>query len=92
SGRVEDSLSQFSRPTRFGKHYRAELKRARHVKVYLHANVTDIETESTGQTVQRVHVQTTTGRKLSVEARQFVLATGGIENARVLLACNKQHG
>lgn len=92
SGRVEDSLSQFSKPTRFGKHYRAELNRARHVKVYLHANVTDIETESTGQTVQRVHVQTTTGRKLSVEARQFVLATGGIENARVLLACNKQHG
>ncbi|MBN9205441.1 FAD-dependent oxidoreductase [Methylibium petroleiphilum] len=91
TGRVEDSLSQFSRPTRFGKHYRNELKQAKHIKVYLHANVTDIETETTGQTVKRVHVQTVSGRKLTVEARQFVLATGGIENARVLLACNKQH-
>lgn len=91
TGRVEDSLSQFSRPTRFGKHYRNELKQAKHIKVYLHANVTDIETETTGQTVKRVHVQTISGRKLTVEARQFVLATGGIENARVLLACNKQH-
>lgn len=91
TGRVEDSMSQFSRPTRFGKHYRGELKRAKHIKVFLYANVTDIETEATGQTVKRVHVQTVTGRKLSVEARQFVLATGGIENARVLLACNKQH-
>lgn len=91
TGRVEDSLSQFSRPTRFGKHYRNELKQAKRIKVYLHANVTDIETETTGQTVKRVHVQTVSGRKLTVEARQFVLATGGIENARVLLACNKQH-
>jgi choline dehydrogenase-like flavoprotein len=28
---------------------------------------------------------------LTVEARQFVLACGGIENARILLASNKQH-
>lgn len=91
SGRVVDSISQFSRPTRFGRHFRGELKRGRHIRIFLHANVTDIETDATGQTARCVRVQTLSGRKFSVAARQFVLATGGIENARLLLACNKQH-
>jgi choline dehydrogenase-like flavoprotein len=91
SGQVLDGVSQFSPPMRFGKAYRKTLKNAKHVRVFLYANVVDIETESTGQTVQRVHTQTLSGRRIAVEARQFVLATGGIENARVLLASNKTH-
>ncbi len=91
SGDVLDSLSQFSLPVRFGKHYRRDLKAARHVRVFTHANVTDIETEADGRAVRRVHVRTLTGKRMTVEARQFVLACGGIENARILLACNKQH-
>ena len=91
SGEVVDSVSQFSPPMRFGKAYRKTLKSAKHVRVFLHANVVDIETEPAGQKVRRVHTQTLSGRRMSVEARQFVLATGGIENARVLLASNKTH-
>lgn len=91
SGEVQDSLSQFSLPVRFGKHYRRELKAARHVRVFLHANVTDIETDAEGRAVKRVHVRTLSGKRMTVESRQFVLASGGIENARILLACNKQH-
>jgi len=41
-------------------------------------------------TAQKVDVQTLRGNKLSVEARCFVLATGGIENTRLLLTSNKQ--
>jgi len=91
SGEVADSLSQFSLPVRFGKHYRRELKNARHVQVYLHANVVDIETDTDGGALRRVHVRTLTGKRMTVEARQFVLACGGIENARILLACNRKH-
>ncbi len=91
SGEVQDSLSQFSLPVRFGKHYRGELKAARHVRVFLHANVVDIETDADGGNIQRVHVRTLTGKRMTVEARQFVLACGGIENARLLLAFNKKH-
>jgi choline dehydrogenase-like flavoprotein len=61
------------------------------VRVFLHANVVDIETDADGGRVQRVQVRTLTGRRMSVEARQFVLACGGIENARLLLACNRKH-
>jgi choline dehydrogenase-like flavoprotein len=91
SGEVQDSVSQFSPPVRFGKHYRRDLKAARHVRVFLWANVVDIETDAAGASVKRVMVRTLTGRRMSVEARQVVLACGGIENARLLLACNTQH-
>jgi choline dehydrogenase-like flavoprotein len=89
SGDVLDGISQFSPPVRFGKAYRKTLKSAKHVRVFVHANVVDIETEPTGVTVQRVHARTLGGHRMAVEARHFVLATGGIENARVLLASNK---
>lgn len=91
TGQVSDSMSQFSLPMRFGKFYRRQLKAARHVRIFLHANVTDIECEPDGKLVKRVHVRTLTGRRMTVEARHFVLATGGIENARLLLAAHKQH-
>jgi choline dehydrogenase-like flavoprotein len=91
SGEVADSMSQFSLPMRFGKFYRRELKAARHARIYLHANVVDIETGGDGTRVQAVHARTLTGKRFSVQAKQVVLACGGIENARVLLACNRQH-
>ncbi|MDO8178873.1 MAG: GMC family oxidoreductase [Undibacterium sp.] len=91
SGRVRDTISQFSPPVRFGKLYRNELRNSRHVRVFLHANVIDIETKKSSQSVSSVKVATLTGRKMSVFAKIFVLATGGIENARLLLASNKTH-
>ncbi|MBL8323721.1 MAG: GMC family oxidoreductase [Rubrivivax sp.] len=90
SGEVVDSVSQFSLPLRYGKHHRRDLKSARHVRVFLHANVVDIETAPDGGQVRRVHVRTLTGKRMSVEARHFVLACGGIENVRLLLASNKR--
>ena len=40
--------------------------------------------------MRRVDVKTLTGRTTSVTAKVFVLATGGIENARLLLVSNRQ--
>ncbi|WP_428425495.1 FAD-dependent oxidoreductase [Methylibium sp.] len=89
TGRVHDILSQFSSPSRLGDVYHDDLKRSQHVRICLHANVVDIETDPGATTARRVHVRTLTGRRFTVEARQFVLACGGIENARLLLASNK---
>src|SRR6185437_10751166 len=88
SSGVIDIISQFSPPVRFGKLYREALARSKHATVYLHANAVDIETDG-ARTVRRVKVKTLSGRTASVSARVFVLATGGIENARLLLASNK---
>lgn len=89
SGKVRDTISQFSPPVRFGKLYRHELERSRKVRVFLYANVLNIETDNPASTVSRVQVATLSGRTLFVSAKLFVLATGGIENARMLLASNK---
>lgn len=89
SGKVRDTISQFSPPARFGKLYREELRRSRNVRVFLYANALNIDTEETGQTVTRIQVGTLSGRRISVRAKMFVLATGGIENPRLLLSSNK---
>jgi choline dehydrogenase-like flavoprotein len=91
SGRVIDNMSQFSKPTRFGRHFRRELKTARHVRVFLNANATTVETDPDGARVRQVEVRTLSGRRFFVQANQFVLAAGGIENARLLLSWNRQH-
>ena len=89
SGNVRDTISQFSPPVRFGKQYRNELIKSRHVRVLLHANALDIETDPQAHEVTRVQAGTLSGRRFVVAAKVFVLATGGIENARLLLAANR---
>ncbi|MDO8299450.1 FAD-dependent oxidoreductase [Lacisediminimonas sp.] len=89
TGMVRDTISQFSPPARFGKLYRDELRRSRHVRVYLHANALNIATESSARHVTHIDVATLAGPRLTVSAKLYVLATGGIENARLLLASNR---
>lgn len=89
SGKVRDTISQFSPPARFGKLYRDTLKRSQRVRVFLYANAVNIDTDRMGRTVSHIDVATLTGRKIKVSAKLYVLATGGIENARLLLASNK---
>lgn len=89
TGKVRDTISQFSPPARFGTLYRQDLENSRHVNVYLYANVVNIDSDSDARTVTKVEVTTLSGRHISVRAKLFVLATGGIENARLLLASNR---
>jgi choline dehydrogenase-like flavoprotein len=87
-GKLEPGIWQFSPPTRFARTYRADLERAETVTVYLHANVVDIETNDTANTVTGLRVACLDGKRFRVRGKLFVLATGGIENARLLLAAN----
>ena len=89
SSDVRDTISQFSPPVRFGKHYRQALKVARHVRVFLYANVTELVPDALSLRIKQVRVQTLNGKTMTVAARLFVLASGGIENARLLLASNR---
>lgn len=89
TGQVHDVLTQFSSPSRLGTVYRREFKHSPHVRVLLHANVVDIETDLSGQTVLRLHVRTLSGRQFVVKPGRVVLACGGIENPRLLLASNR---
>jgi choline dehydrogenase-like flavoprotein len=75
---------------RFGDTYRNELERAGNVTVFLHANVTSIQTDAAGTTATSVRVATLDGQRFTLAARQVVLAAGAIENARLLLVSNER--
>jgi choline dehydrogenase-like flavoprotein len=87
--KLDHCFWQFSPPTRFGQHYREELANAPNIRVYLFANAVDIETDPGARTVQRVQLRTLTGGSGTVRASRYVLALGGIENPRLLLASDR---
>ncbi len=76
---------QLSPPTRFGSVYREELEKAENVRVYLYANVTDLQVNETASQVRSMRLRTLDGKTGSARARYVVLACGGMENARLLL-------
>ncbi|MEM7141921.1 MAG: GMC family oxidoreductase [Actinomycetota bacterium] len=83
--RLEPFVYQLTFPTKFGLVYRDELTTIPNLRVYLHANTVNIGTDD-GGSVTHLDVRTLGGNEMRAEARAFVLATGGIENARLLLA------
>jgi choline dehydrogenase-like flavoprotein len=88
-GRIQSYAFQYSPPTRFGDVYREELRQAPNVVTYLGANAVDLETPAPPQRVSAVKVGCLAGTSFRVAARAFVLATGGIENARLLLLSDR---
>ncbi|MPY87611.1 MAG: hypothetical protein GEU99_06800 [Luteitalea sp.] len=70
---------------RVGQVYRETLEQAASVRVLLFGNVVEFETARDGGRLRAVRVATLGGNRFSVSARVFVLATGAIENARLLL-------
>jgi choline dehydrogenase-like flavoprotein len=81
-----DSLERFSCPTDFGRRYRGRLAADARIRVLLHANVTSIRLEENGESVSELLVRDLGGKTVSVRARHFVLAAGGLEIARLLLS------
>jgi choline dehydrogenase-like flavoprotein len=87
--RLTPRIYQFSHPADFGRTYRAELEAAANVDVYLHANLLEIQVDDAVRRVTGLRLGTFTGKALRATARSYVLACGGIENARLLLASNR---
>lgn len=79
-------VAQFSPPTRFGRRYREDLEAAPRIRTLLGANVVGIESDAEGTRVEGLRLATFGGQRFAVKARAVVLATGAIENARLLLA------
>jgi choline dehydrogenase-like flavoprotein len=90
SDRVETVIFQFGTRDTFIRDYRDEIDRADNITTYLHANVVEIETTETAQTVTRLRVACVGGRQLWVSAKWFILASGAIETPHLLLLSNKR--
>lgn len=74
-----DTLERFSRPTDFGRVYGGQLAAAANIRVLLKANVTRLQASSDGARIDHLEVRTLTGKRFTVRATRFVLASGGIE-------------
>jgi choline dehydrogenase-like flavoprotein len=73
------------KPRRFGPDYRSRLARAGNVRAIMNLSATKLRLDDSGTTVSGIEAHTLDGARHEVRARTYVLACGGIENARLLL-------
>lgn len=90
SSRLWYHFSKWSPKPSVREHYLPALRHARHCTLLLHANVTEIVLDPGSQLVTQVEVRSLAGRYATIRARAYVLAVGGIETARLLLANRKR--
>lgn len=84
---VTTRLERWSPPTDFGRRYGRELQNAREVRVLMHAHAINIRIDpTTRERVTQLDVATKPGASFGVLAQNYVLACGGLENPRLLLA------
>ncbi len=78
-------------PQDFGREWRGAYETSA-VDLWLDATLVRLEVEASGKRVGGGVARTRSGREVVVKARAFVLATGGIENARLLLCSRDASG
>lgn len=95
-GGVYTSFFQFSQwkgnaqhlPTHFGERYADDLKKQANLEVMLHANVTRLGLARDAASLDVLDVASLSGNHFKVKPRYTVVATGGMETPRLLLASN----
>lgn len=89
--RVKTTMFQFGPSAAFTQTLRDQAIESSNITLYLNANVVELETNETAKTVTRVRVACLSGSEFWVCSKIVILATGGIENARLLLLSNRMH-
>ncbi len=79
-------LEKWSMPTDFSKRYRADLDSASNVRVLLHCHAIHLQMGQSGTSMQSIKVACQPGCSFVIVAKNFVLACGALENARLLMA------
>lgn len=86
-GRIQtDCIERYSLPTNFGSRYRARLADSRNVVVVPELRCVALNGTVVGDAIESIDVVDAAGQRRRVNAPRFVLATGGIEATRLLLA------
>lgn len=84
-------LERWALPTRFGRRYRAALRDAPHLTLWTGLTCTEIVATAAGDTVDHLVVKSLNGGAGRVVATDYVIATGGLEVTRLLLASDRHH-
>lgn len=83
--RLAIAAFQFGKNLVFGEAFAADIKAARNIDAYLHANVTDVDLSADRRRIKAASIRTLDGKTFTARARAFILACGGIDNPRLLL-------
>jgi choline dehydrogenase-like flavoprotein len=76
----------FSRPTNFARKFKRALASSSNVHVFLYASCVNISTTNSEAAVDYLEASSPRKNRFSVKARHYVLAMGGLEVTRLLLA------
>lgn len=90
--RFQASVWRFGSPKAdFAVSHHPGIDTSRSVHVLLSTCVIDIEVARSGASVTQLKVRSATGRTGTIQGRCFILAAGGIETARLLLASRSRY-
>ena len=80
------SLERWSLPTNFGRAYRQRLNRSARVRVITGLTCTEVSCRPGDRSVDHLECRSLDGKHVRIRARAYVLAAGGLESTRLLLA------
>ena len=87
---IWNKMWQYS-TARFGDEYKNAIVDANNLHLYTYANAVNIKANENFSDISEVTVKNYTGKIHRVRAKQFILACGTIQNARLLLASNTKN-
>lgn len=79
------------RPTNMKQAYLENLQDSSNIQIVTNANVFNIDAPGNEEAVKHLDIKTLSGNEFRVKAKNYVLACGGLENARILLSSNKHN-
>ena len=88
---LTSTIERWSLPTNFGKEYGAALKRSERIRLIQGLTCTEIECDESGSRVAAIRGRTLGGNAIRLRASKYVLACGGLETTRLLLASDCKH-
>ncbi|MGB8700050.1 MAG: GMC oxidoreductase, partial [Thermosynechococcaceae cyanobacterium] len=80
----------FSHLLDLGQKYRRQIERSANITLITHATVSQLVPDAEGNQITQLDIASFFDHTFTIEPKTVILATGGIENARLLLASNSR--
>jgi hypothetical protein len=91
SSPIRTPLFRYSHPARrFGEYFRSNIGRLKNIFCHIHSNVTEIDLDIQGR-IKSILIESVSGNKQKVISKNYILASGGIENSRILLNVKRKY-
>jgi GMC oxidoreductase len=86
------TLERWSLPTNFGREYKQSLKRSTRVRVITGLTCTEVVCPAGVPKVEHLKCRSLGGKRIRIQCRGYVIACGGLESTRLLLASRGPNG